>query len=902
MRESSYAGNMSKNNKTLLLLDGNAIIHRAYHALPPLTTKSGKVVNAVYGFSATLLSVIEKFKPEYVVASFDLREPTFRHKEYKEYKAKRVKAPDELYEQIPLVKEVVKSFGIPIYEKEGFEADDMIGSLAKLASRDGYDVVIVTGDMDTLQLVDDHIKVFTMRRGIKDTVLYDEQGVREKYGFDPEFLPDYKGLAGDASDNIPGVSGVGAKTASDLLGKYQTLENVYEHLDELKGALREKLERDKMQAFQSKDLGTIRTNVVEEFEGEKCRFVFDEKTREEVRKIFVDLDFFSLLKRLSPSKKEKISQNKSLKGVREKKYRKILSKKDHHFFDSEKESPVAYVLDGDVDKFSGVVINRQAGRSLYVAWNGENKQYLREFFQDAERKKIGLHTKEEYIFLRKKEINFYEKSFVDVSLCAYVLGNTGDISLEHLVLSEFGEEVDFSSSQETLFSQESSEKLSPREEKLCEKADALRKVYFVLNSRIIQESKRDDKHKTLEDLLEKIEYPLVGVLARMEENGILFDKNVFEGISETLEKDIKKLQQYIYDLAGEEFNINSTKQLKSILFDKLQIDTKDIKKTKTGYSTASSELQKLKKQYPIAKAVEEYRELFKLKTTYVDTLPKIVAQDGRIHTTFNQTITATGRLSSTDPNLQNIPIKTDLGRLLRTAFIAKENHVLVSLDYSQIDLRCAAHVSGDKKMIEAFHRGDDIHTATACEIFETTPSKVTKLQRRQAKVLNFGVLYGMGVYGFMNASGVSRAEAQAFIDAYMERFSGLAEYLKSMKEFAKKHGYVETEWGRRRYIPEINSANFQVASAGERMAINLPVQGLAADIMKLAMIEADRYIREKGYKNALLLQVHDEIICEIPEKEEQQFSQNLREIMEQVYSLKVPLVVDVASGRSWGEL
>ncbi len=905
-----YTDTMKKtSSQTLLLLDSNAIIHRAYHALPPLTTKEGKVVNAVYGFSMTLLSVIEKFHPTHIIASFDLSDPTFRHKAFEGYKAKRVKAPDDLYEQIPLVKEVVQAFGIPIYEKSGFEADDVIGSLAKLASKKGFNVIIVTGDADALQLVDENIRVFTMRRGIKDTVLFDREGVVEKYGFAPETLPDFKGLAGDTSDAIPGVSGIGSKTATTLLQKYTTLENIYDHLDEITPSSRLKLERDKEQAFQSKMLGTIRLDALDEFKEQEAQFVFSDAVRENVKKQFILFHFFSLVQRLSPKKEGEIFSKKGKKkGVTPKKYEKIYTKqKCLDFLETLKED-VVLVLDWKgvsirIGSLLGIVFYTQETEgSVYVVLNEETREGIQNFLQKSSVRKIFFSLKEaKHLFL---SCGFQFEGVVagDVSLEAYVLQEGGDISFKRLAFSELGQEWEEVSVQEALFEINDAGKLSPKEESLCRKAEMVFAIHKNLQERIQKESAHQEDTKTLKDVLETIEIPLAPILVDMERNGIQFDKEIFTNVSEVVNKEIEELEKRIYDFAGREFNINSTKQLREILFDHLQIQTKNIKKTKTGYSTASAELQKLKKTYPIAEAIEMYRERFKLKTTYIETLPKLVEEDGRIRTTFQQTITATGRLSSTDPNLQNIPIKSTLGRLLRKAFVAKEGTILVSADYSQIDLRCAAHVSEDAKMIEAFHKGKDIHTITASEVFGVAQEEVTKSMRRRAKVLNFGVLYGMGIFGFMNASGVSREEAQTFIDSYMHTFSGLAQYIEKIKKDTKETGYVETELGRRRYIPEIQSSNFQVVSSGERMAVNLPIQGLASDIMKLAMIACEKEFFSQKEHSKLVLQIHDELIFEIPETLEEMFSQKVKYIMENVYTLHVPLTVDISSGKNWGEL
>lgn len=929
--------------KTLLLLDGNAIVHRAYHALPPLTTKSGEVVNAVYGFTATLLSVLEKFKPDYVAGSFDLPKPTFRHKAYAEYKATRVKAPDELYAQIPMVKGVVSAFGIPIYEMEGFEADDVVGTLARRAEAEGLKVIIVTGDMDTLQLVTDKISVFTMRKGINDTVVYDVPGVIGKYGFAPEQLPDYKGLRGDASDNIPGVKGIGDKTATQLLKEFMTLEGVYEHLDEIKSAVREKLERDKMMAIESKMLGTIRTDVPIDINFEKCFFDTNSpKKQEDMRSAISRFEFFSLLNRL-PGVKGEPKQSAGKKQTIKRRYERVPSDRiESVLAEVRKRGEFSFALDWEGNApyrgvLRGVAVSTKAGHARYIVIRKnpsvpqtghlplagkENAEAMKKIFSDSLIKKIGYNVKEAMQVLEQCHCEHAKQSrmtkdsgiassraprndggdWIDILLQAYLLQESSDLSLERLVLVGLGEEVSFAGAQETLFGVSDAGGMTPREEMLCEKADSIGKLYKIFEEKMAQVSASQKEGKTLREVFEKIEMPVVPVLAKMEAYGVQFDSVVFEGIAETINAKIKRLEQKIHELAGVEFNVNSTKQLRDILFNRLQIDTKDIKKTKTGYSTASSELQKIKGKYQIAEKIETYRELFKLKTTYVDVIPKLVDEGGRLHTTFNQAVAATGRLSSSDPNLQNIPTRTPIGRLLRNAFVSAPGYRLLSADYSQIDLRCAAHLSGDKKMIEAFYRGEDIHTTTASEVFGVSAGEVTKAQRRQAKVLNFGVLYGMGTFGFANAAGVDRKEAQAFISAYMEKFSGLAQYLKETKESAKEKGYVETEFGRRRYVPEINSANFQVASAGERIAINLPIQGLTADIMKLAMISAEQLAEEYGDRVRMLLQIHDELIFEVEESLEKEFGEKIKAVMEGVCKLRVPLVADTAVGNSWGEL
>lgn len=888
-----------RNKKLLILLDGNAIIHRAYHALPPLSTKNGELVNAVYGFTSTLLSVLEKFKPEYIAASFDLAAPTFRHEAFEEYKAKRKKAPDELYAQIPRVKELVSAFSIPIYELEGFEADDVIGTLARQASEmEDVEVVIVTGDADALQLVNERVKVFSMRRGISDTVLYDEQAVLEKYGFPAARLIDFKGLRGDVSDNIPGVSGIGEKTATDLIRTFGSLEDVYSRIDEVKPAVRTKLERDKAQAILSKQLGTIDTHTPVSLQLETC--VSKDFSLEKVETLLRDLNFFSLLKRI-PGRAELQAIREPSKEIREKKYAAVTEETVEGVVREAKRSGViAFSLDavsgsGDV---SGAAISFKSGRSWYFDWTTQS-HFFEMMFSDPDIVMVGYDVKQAWKLFKKFGKPFHAR-YEDILLSAYVLNPGSDLSFSRLVMEEIGDEVSHQTlEKQTALFDVPKHSIHPA----CERAEYILKLHSLYAEKISSVCETQNSGRNLETVLKHIELPLIPILADMEMFGVFFQKDVFRGIAETVDKKIAKLESSIHALAGELFNINSPKQLADILFIKLKLSTDSIKKNKTGFSTASNELEKLREEHEIVGKVEEYREMFKLKTTYLDVLPDLIGSDKRIHTTFNQAVTATGRLSSTDPNLQNIPIRTDIGMLMRTAFIAPEGRRLVSADYSQIDLRCVAHVSQDRKMTEAFCRGDDIHTATAAEVFRVAPSQVTSAMRRKAKTLNFGVLYGMSSFGFSRAAGVERQEAQKFINEYMETFSGIAEYMKRTKETAKKLGYVETLFGRRRYVPEINSPNFQVVQAAERIAINMPIQGLTADIMKLAMIATDALVRSSyAGKGVLILQVHDELIFEVDEDIEQEFMLHIKESMEHVCSLRVPLVADIQSGNSWGEL
>jgi DNA polymerase I len=923
---------MENNKPKLVLIDGNAIIHRAYHALPPLTTKKGELVNAVYGFTSVLLKVLGDIKPEYIVASFDLAAPTFRHEEFKEYKATRVKAPDELYAQIGRVKEVVRALNIPIIEKEGFEADDIIGTIVEKSEQSGKDVenIVVTGDMDTLQLVSASTKVYAMRRGMSDTVLYDEKEVWKKYGLRPEQLIDFKGLRGDPSDNIPGVKGVGEKTAVQLLQKYEALEEVYHNLDEIKDSLKEKLERDKLQAFMSKKLATIERHSPVEFSWEDSRT--QDFNRQEVLKLFQELNFFSLAKRIPTNESEsnlrRMETNEkydtttendgaqSLKypagvppksgtdGVKDFKYEIIEPEKLEDFFtDLSSQPEIAIAVQCSGRKWHQIEIEALAfswknGRVGYLKWNADTRSQGKKLLENDSVRKIGYDLKNIWEILDSAGINLSNMNF-DVMLAAYVIDPGRKNDLAALVWDEMGEEwaVEKKEGQLGLELEDENVKI----EKLCREADYCFKLKQILSEKIVEVSEEQRKDGNLEKVMNEIEMPLVPILGRMEKEGVLLNPTIFKGISETITKKLERLEMSIYELAGGSFNINSPKQLAEVLFEKLKIPTVDIRKLKTGYSTASTELAKIKSEHKIIQKIEDYRELFKLKTTYLDTLPELVDKNSRLHTSFNQAVTATGRLSSSDPNLQNIPIRTDLGQLLRTAFEAPAGFRLVSADYSQIDLRVVAHVSGDEKLIETFREGKDIHSATAAEINKVPLSQVTETMRRKAKALNFGIIYGMSVFGFSQSADISRDEAKKFIDEYMEKFTGVAAYIRDMKLGAKEKGYVETLVGRRRYIPEINSPNFQVAQGAERMAINMPIQGLAADIVKLAMIAvATNY--EKDTNVRMILQIHDEIILEVKEEIVDEVAKKVKEIMENAYELSVPLIADVKVGQNWGEI
>ena len=879
--------------KRLILIDSNAIIHRAYHALPPLTTKKGELVNAVYGFVSVLLNVLNRFKPDYIAATFDLKEPTFRHKEFKDYKATRVKAPDDLYEQIPRVKEIVSAFNIPILEKEGYEADDLIATFARRTEKlhPDVEVVVVTGDLDTLQLVNNKVKVFALRKGMSDSVLYGKKEIFERYGLTPEQMVDYKGLRGDPSDNLPGVRGVGEKTATELLKKYKTIEGAYKNLSEIKEGLRKKLEKDKLQAFFSKKLARLVENVPIKFGLDEARA--EDFSRVKVINLMRELEFFSLLRRLPgyedyEKDSEKGSEEKEEVGKVE--WKKIGA--------NEPFEPGDIISIASDDQ--GTAVSKDSRSAGYFPETGTD---LKKSLESRETRKVGYDLKRELKILRGRNVNL-QGMFFDVRLAAYLISSGTNLGWEDLVMQELGIVIpkeEKKSGQASLVFEEDEKKI----ERLCRRSALSLTLKDLLEKKlgkISREQTDEGKEKTIKELFEKIEMPLVAILARIEEEGVRINKIVLRGISAKLNQRVKKLEKEIQKLAGGEFNVNSSVQLREILFEKLKIPTKDIKKGKTGFSTASPELQKIKDSHPIIEKIEEYREVFKLKTTYLDTLPAMTDGASRIHTTFNQAVTATGRLSSSDPNLQNIPIRTELGQVIRTAFEAKGGHKLVSVDYSQIELRIAAHLSGDVRMITTFLEGEDVHTATAARIGKAEIEKVTDKMRRAAKALNFGIIYGMSTYGFAQSAGVSQEEAREFIHKYFESYPQVAQFLDEVKISAREHGYVETELGRRRYIPEINSSNVQLKNQAERMAVNMPIQGLAADIIKLAMIAADKLISKRHPKAKMILQIHDELLFEVPARDAEEFLKDMKAEMEGIYKLSVPLVVDVKIGDNWGEI
>lgn len=910
---------MAEHSKKFVIIDGNALLHRAWHALPPLTTKDGKLVNAVYGFTSILLNIIKEFRPEYGAVAFDPPGDTFRHESYKEYKATREKQPDELYEQIPLIKEVATAFGFRVEERAHYEADDVLGTLAHAAARhDNIKTIIVTGDMDALQLVDGKTAVYTLKKGISETVTYDPAGVKEKYGFGPEKIIEYKALAGDSSDNIPGVPGVGEKTAKELLDKFDSIDEIYKYLerdggDKIKDSLAKKLLENKKSAYLSRELATIKRDI-------KLKFLLKDfavkpAKKEELFEIFRKLEFRSLLNRaqavlgglpaakgdqaslfsakLEPKADFKMRPGYHLVDTIKKvaKLKKELAHVHELAIDTETDS-----LGGITSKLIGLALCHKTGEAYYVV--ADLVKHLADILANSRIKKYGHNIKYDLEVLYRAGLEVGGVEF-DTKIAAYLLHPAArSNSLGSLAFVELKHEM---VSIESLIGAKGKKQISLADVPLPQVADYSAEdadYTFRLVGRLAPQLKKEHLSK----LFTEVEMPLIPVLVAMEEAGVKIDIKFLQKMSSTVGKDIIALERKIYKLAGTEFNVNSPLQLKEILFERLKLSTAGVGKTKTGFSTAADELEKLTDKHPIIKLIMEHRELAKLKNTYLDALPELVNKaTGRVHTNYSQTTASTGRLSSSDPNLQNIPIRTELGREIRKAFIAEPGNILISADYSQIELRVAADLSDDKKLIEIFRAGKDIHTSTAAFMHQLSESKITPELRRTAKEVNFGVLYGMGPHGLASRTGMSFARAKQFIDRYFSTFTGLAKYLEEVKELARSLGYVETKYGRRLQLPDIYSGVQQIRAAAERLATNMPIQGTAADIIKMAMIEIDRGLRRLSPESKMLMQVHDELVFEVPDHDVKKVSNFIQERMESAVKLKVPVVAEVHSGRNWQE-
>lgn len=913
----------------IALFDGNALIHRAYHALPPLSvTKTGEPVGAVYGFAQMLLKVLSDIKPDCYVIAFDRKEPTFRHELYKEYKAHRPPAPDDLVKQFGRVRQFAEVFNIPIYEQAGYEADDLIGSLSHIAGEKGMDVVIVTGDADAMQLVTGSVKVLSPkpRGSFSDTMLYDEAAVKEKFGVAPTLIADYKALVGDPSDNIPGVKGIGDVNAVNLINKYGSIEDIYSRISEVKPERAQKLLKEGEQAAkESKRLAEIVTDLPVQINANTAKTGNYE--REKVKEFFRELEFATLLKKLdgldnilSGSKAEEVCKpllepkyklvkdTAGLEELREKLYASRI-----FAFDTETTSLNSLETD-----LVGISISPAEGEAYYIpvklearggvlqmsfdsVTEDEDKLpldsvlgCLGQVFADESIEKIAQNAKFDMEVLLEHGFTINGLAF-DTMIAAYLLGEKS-IGLKALAFSKLG--IEMTEIEELIG--KGAKQLSMAEvevEKVCDYACADADMTYRLRE-VLEEQLKEEG---FEKLFYEVEMPLVPVIMKMERAGISLDSGLLKKLSADLGAKLKEMEEEIYSLAGTEFNINSPKQLGPVLFEKLNLPT--LKKTKSGYSTDASVLEELKKTHPIIPVILEYRTVSKLKSTYIDAFPEMVnSKTKRLHTSFNQTRTSTGRLSSSDPNLQNIPVRTELGREIRKAFTAPKGATLLAADYSQIDLRALAHLSGDSALIESFEYDEDIHSATAARIHGIEVSDVTAGMRSFAKTINFGVIYGMSSYGLEQATELSRDEAEKFIKGYFEKYAGVTKYLEEVKQMAREKGYVETILGRRRYIPGISSINRQAREAAERMAINMPVQGTSADIIKVAMVEMDKEMSAKGLKSRMLLQVHDELIFEVPNEELEVMKEIVPRVMTQAVKLKVPLKVGLKTGATWGNL
>ena len=863
----------------LLILDSNSLMNRAFYAIPPLTNSEGIHTNAVYGFTNMLFKMKEEIKPDYIVAAFDRKAPTFRHKEYEDYKAGRKKMPPELGEQFPIIKELLNLLAVNIYEIDGFEADDIIGTLAKFAESHGIEVFIVTGDRDALQLASDNIKVVITKKGVTETAVYNKEAFIEEFGVTPTQYIDVKGLMGDKSDNIPGVPGVGEKTAFKLISTYGSMEGVLSHIDEISGKkLKENLETYSEQAIFSKKLATIMTEVPIEFDLEDIKSQ-ENYNKEELKKLFFKLGMKSLLAKLPGDDLEgeeevakiEINEVTTIEGFKE-----VLSVKEGIAFISYSTCNANLYSKIELDK---LYINYGDKVSLidFKLINMENSNeainLLKAFMEDEKIEKVIQDGKNLVTILTKHNIEV-KKFIFDTVVAAYLIDSAkSNYPLEVLINEYLMKEVK-----------------GEGDELICNAMASMKELYEYLKDRIDKEG--------MDELYYEVEHPLISILSSMEAIGFNVNREKLDELAVKFKEEISRTEKEIYELCEEEFNISSPKQLGKILFEKLDLPV--IKKTKTGYSTNAEVLEKLMDKHPVVEKIIYYRQITKLNSTYVEGLKNVIDEDGAIHSSFNQTVTTTGRLSSTEPNLQNIPVKYEMGREIRKVFIPQEStDVLLSCDYSQIELRVLAHMSDDKNMIDAFNHHSDIHTKTASEVFKVPVEEVTPLMRSRAKAVNFGIVYGISDFSLSQDLKITRKEAAEYMEIYFDRYPKIKGYLESVKEEAKEKGYVLTVLNRRRFIPEIKSSNKIVKALGERLAMNAPIQGSAADIIKLAMVKVYNRIKKENLESQMILQVHDELILNVKENELEIVKALVKEEMENVLKMSVTLEVDTNIGNTW---
>jgi DNA polymerase-1 len=880
--------------KKLVVIDGKSVFYRGYYAMPNLSTKEGLPTGGVYGFATMALEVVKQLKPDYVAVAWDKPKTNIRRRLelYPEYKAGRKPAPPDFYEQIPLLHELLEAFGWPLYEMDDYEADDIMGTFARQAKDADVDTLLVTSDLDLLQVVDSHTKVYALKRGFSDIQLYSPKSFEAKYGIQVEQFLDYKALIGDSSDNIPGVPGVGPVAARSLLNEYKTLDNIYDNLALIKDATSKKLAAGKELAYLSKELAAIWTDApialdFEEVDGRKAQPA-------KILELLKKFEFRTLARQLPDvmqvatdslptehgSTELKISKNTLIDSAT--KLDQLKLQGDTLFVHSRcagahGSKPQVLILSDAPDNVYTLDLTKLQASDITLS--------LGDILADPKVQKVGHDIKATMQVCMELGVELLPVGH-DTLMASFVLNSLRrEQTLSELAASDLGYD---GSSFEDL---DGDEVMARAPE-----------IIAVLRGLYDQQSKAIKSIPKFAALVRDIDWPVIPVLARMEHEGMQLDTKYLNDFSQEIDDLISDYEQQIYGFAEQEFNIGSPSQLAEILFEKLDLPKQGIKKGKTGYSTAASELDKLRGKHPIIDLITQYREVAKLKSTYVDTLPKQADENSRVHTTFNLTIAQTGRLSSIDPNLQNIPIRTDLGRRVRTAFVAAKGKKFVSADYSQFELRLAAVMAEDTELIDMFNRGVDVHTATAAQVYGRELEDVTKQMRRASKVINFGILYGMSVHGLTAATGMSYEQANEFIKRYKGLRKPLFDYMDKIKDFARKEGYVETIFGRRRPMPDIHSSNFMVRQGAERAAINMPIQGTEADLMKLAMVKVDDLLRSQHPESRQLLQIHDSILIECPEADADNIAKLLKDTMENIYELPVRLTVDTTIGDNWGEL
>lgn len=878
--------------KRLIIIDGNSIINRAFYALPDMSNSEGLKTNAIFGFVRMMFKIIEDYQPTHMSVAFDKKAPTFRHKQYADYKAGRKKMPDELAQQLQPLKDLLDKFNINRLELEGYEADDLIGTVARLGEENDFKVYIVTGDKDAIQLASHKTTTLITKKGVGEVEEYDYDSVLDRYEMTPTQFIDLKGLMGDKSDNIPGVPGVGEKTGIKLLKQYSTIENLIEHTDELKGSIKKKIEENKDLALMSKELATIITNVPIEVKLEDLEY--GDYNKDDVVEKFKEFGFASLITKLLDIE----GGETTIKEEIDLKIEHLDNVEDFIKKAEENKKVIIDVIgkEGNIlDKRVLYVFLSLDGNEIYYV-NEDELPQIKTLLSNPEIKKHGYDLKEDYILLKPYEIELNYMDF-DITIAEYLIDSKSSTSYECSAIAMKYLTRKIKSKEDLLGKGAKAKKFDEIE--FDELSAYIGDILNTVNG-VYPKMEEKLKETEMDGLFYHVEMPLVEVLGSMEYIGMKVDKDQLNELKEKFTTIINELENEIFELAGEPFNINSPKQLGVVLFEKLGLPV--IKKTKTGYSTNAEVLEKLRDKHEIIDKITEYRQIVKLNSTYVEGLLKIInPKTGRIHSSFNQTITTTGRISSTEPNMQNIPVKTEMGRDIRKVFVADDNCKLVDADYSQVELRVLAHMSGDENMIDAFKHGEDIHSKTASQIFDVDIKDVTSKQRIEAKAINFGIIYGKTDFGLSQDLNIPVATAKAYIDSYFNKYPKIKEFMDEAVESATETGYATTILNRRRYIPEIKASNFIVRNQGKRFAMNAPIQGSAADIIKVAMVNVYNKLKENNMKSKLILQVHDELIVEAVDEELEMAEKIVREEMENAQSMDVKLDVDLNTGDSWYE-